>query len=160
MGFLHTYDQFKTLKKGTYKVKIDSELKKGSLTYGEVLISGESKKEIFLSTYVCHPSMANNELSGPVVTTALIEYFNALVNKPKYTIRAVFVPETIGSIYYISKNLKHLKETMMAGFNLSCVGDDRAYSMLPTKYGNMLVDRVARHIIKNICHRKSTLYGI
>ncbi|MDB3895703.1 DUF4910 domain-containing protein [Alphaproteobacteria bacterium] len=150
-GFCISDNQLNSLVDGVYTVHIDTEIFAGSMSYGEVVVEGDHEKEIFLSTYICHPSMANNELSGPVVTTALIEYFNALVNKPKYTIRAVFVPETIGSIYYISKNLKHLKETMMAGFNLSCVGDDRAYSMLPTKYGNMLVDRVARHIIKNIC---------
>ena len=68
-GFCISENQRKTLKNGSYKVYIDSNLESGSLTYGEVVIPGESNKEVFLSTYVCHPSMANNELSGPAVTT-------------------------------------------------------------------------------------------
>ncbi|MEO1944770.1 MAG: DUF2172 domain-containing protein, partial [Candidatus Thioglobus sp.] len=67
-GFCLTENQRKTLKEGDYQVYIDSELSDGSLTYGELIIPGKSEKEVFLSTYVCHPSMANNELSGPTVT--------------------------------------------------------------------------------------------
>ena len=70
--------------------------KKGNLHYGELLIQGKSKKEILISTYVCHPSMANNELSGPLLSIALANYFK---NKKKLekSIRFIFIPETIGS---------------------------------------------------------------
>ena len=76
-GFCLTENQRKTLKEGNYQVFINSELSDGSLTYGELIIPGKSEKEIFLSTYVCHPSMANNELSGPTVTTYLAKWIQS-----------------------------------------------------------------------------------
>ena len=148
-GFCLSFNEFKKLKKGTYKVKINSELKDGNLTYGEIKIKGESEKEIFLSTYVCHPSMANNELSGPVVTTALVNFVKSIKNR-KYSYRIVFIPETIGSITYISRNIDEMKKNIIAGFNISCIGDDRSYSYLSTRYGNTLSDKVSKHILKNI----------
>ena len=148
-GFCLSFNAFQKLKKGTYKVKISSELKDGNLTYGEVKLKGESEKEIFLSTYVCHPSMANNELSGPVVTTALVNFVKLIKNR-KYSYRIVFIPETIGSITYISRNIDEMKKNIIAGFNISCIGDDRSYSYLSTRYGNTLSDKVSKHILKNI----------
>lgn len=146
-GFCVTHHQRQTLKAGTYHVYIDSELKEGYLSYGEVVIPGESEKEIFLSTYICHPSMANNELSGPVMATQLIKW---ILQKPrKYTYRIVFIPETIGSITYLSKHLSHLKQNVIAGYNISCVGDERAYSYLPSRNGNTLSDRVALNVLKH-----------
>ena len=148
-GFCLSFNEFQKLKKGTYKVKINSELKDGNLTYGEIKIKGESEKEIFLSTYVCHPSMANNELSGPVVTTALVNFIKSLEGR-KYSYRIVFIPETIGSITYISRNIDEMNKNIIAGFNISCIGDDRSYSYIPTRYGNTLSDKVSKHILKNI----------
>jgi aminopeptidase-like protein len=148
-GFCLSFNAFQKLKKGTYKVKISSELKDGNLTYGEVKLKGESEKEIFLSTYVCHPSMANNELSGPVVTTALVNFVKSIKNR-KYSYRIVFIPETIGSITYISRNIDEMKKNIIAGFNISCIGDDRSYSYISTRYGNTLSDKVSKHILKNI----------
>ena len=148
-GFCLSFNEFKKLKKGTYKVKINSELIDGSLTYGEVKLRGESDKEIFLSTYVCHPSMANNELSGPVVTTALVKFIKSLKDR-KYSYRIVFIPETIGSITYISRNIDDMKKNIIAGFNISCVGDDRCFSYIPSRYGNSLSDKVSKHVLKNI----------
>lgn len=147
-GFCLKYEDFKQLEKGIYKVKIDSKLEDGSLTYGEVLIPGKIDKEIFLSTYVCHPSMANNELSGPVVTTALVNFIKNMKNR-KYSYRIVFIPETIGSICYLSRNINTMKQNIIAGFNITTIGDDRAYSFIPTRYGNTLSDRVSKHILKD-----------
>ena len=146
-GFCITENQKRDLKKGQYKVVIDSQLAPGFLTYGEIIIPGETKEEIFLSTYVCHPSMANNELSGPCVAIHLAEWIYS-IPKRKYTYRFIFIPETIGSITYLSKNLEHLKTFVKAGFNISCVGDDRSYSYLPSKKGNTLSDEVAKHVLK------------
>ena len=85
--------------------------------------------------------MANNELSGPVLSTFLAEW---LMSKPRrYSYRIIFIPETIGSIMYLSKNLEHLKENVIAGFNITCVGDDGPYSYLPTRNGNTYSDRIA-----------------
>ncbi|GAA4718813.1 DUF4910 domain-containing protein [Brevibacillus fulvus] len=145
-GFCISEKQREQLKDGMYHVVIDSSLTEGSLTYGELIIPGESEKEIFLSTYICHPSMANNELSGPVVATYLSEW---LLRQPRrYTYRIVFIPETIGSITYLSRNLAQMKQNIIAGFNITCVGDERAVSYLPTRYGNTLADKVALNVLK------------
>jgi aminopeptidase-like protein len=148
-GFCISFNEFKKLNKGIYKVKINSELKDGSLTYGEIKIKGETSKEIFLSTYICHPSMANNELSGPVVTTALVNFIKSITNK-KHSYRIVFIPETIGSIAYISRNIDEMKQNIIAGFNVTTIGDDRSYSYIPTRYGDTLSDKVSKHILQNI----------
>ena len=148
-GFCLSFNEFQKLKKGTYKVKINSELKDGNLTYGEIKLKGESEKEIFLSTYICHPSMANNELSGPVVTTALVNFIKSLEGR-KYSYRIVFIPETIGSITYISRNIDDMKKNIIAGFNITTIGDDRSYSYIPTRYGNTLSDKVSKHVLQDI----------
>ena len=139
-GFCISYNEYKILDKryslnDKFKVVINSNLnKKGNLNYGELILKGKSKKEILISTYICHPSMANNELSGPIVSMGLINYFkNKKLNK---TLRFVFIPETIGSISYLSKNLKYLKENVIGGYNLSCIGDERQHSCMFSKYQN------------------------
>ena len=119
----------------------------GELNYGELLIDGKSNKEILLSTYICHPSMANNELSGPTVVTFLAKWLSQ-IEKPEYSYRIIFIPETIGSITYLSINYKKMKEKTFAGFNVSCVGDDRAYSYLPSRNGHTISDVVAKHVLK------------
>lgn len=148
-GFCLTQEQLNSLSSGQYHAVIKSELKQGVLNYGELLIKGESEQEVFLSTYVCHPSMANNELSGPVVTTALVQWLQAQP-KLKYSYRIVFITETIGSITYLSKNLEHLKQHVIAGFNITCVGDERCYSYLPSRNGETLSDLAAQHVLKHI----------
>lgn len=147
-GFCLKHKDRDVLKKGEYEVCIDSELAPGSLSYGELIIPGESKEEIFLSTYICHPSMANNELSGPCVTTRLAQKIIELSNR-KYTYRIVFIPETIGSITYVSKNIEDLKSNVIAGFNITCVGDNREYSYLPSRTGTTLSDQAALHVLNH-----------
>lgn len=147
-GFCLTEQQKSSLEPGNYQVVIDSQLSDGSLSYGELLIPGESEQEVFLSTYVCHPSMANNELSGPVVTTFLAKWLLSLPQR-KYSYRIVFIPETIGSVAYLSKNLVQMKQNIIAGYNVTCIGDERAYSYLPSRAENTLSDQVALHVLKH-----------
>jgi len=150
-GFCLSHEQRVRLKPGTYHVVIDADKKPGVLNYAELILPGRSKEEIFLSTYICHPSMANNELSGPVVTAALAKWLVSLKDR-EYTYRIIFIPETIGSIVYLSMNYKHLKKHVIAGFNITCVGDDRCYSYLPSRDGETLSDKVALHVLGNIDH--------
>lgn len=148
-GFCISEQDRSRLEEGEYEVFIDSELFDGHLTYGELLIQGSSKQEILISTYICHPSMANNELSGPTVTTYLAKWIESLKNR-RYSYRVVFIPETIGSLVYISKNLQELKRNVFAGFNVTCVGDNRSYSYLPSRRGDTISDDVAKHVLKSI----------
>jgi len=150
-GFCLSHEQRVKLKSGTYHVVIDADKEPGVLNYAELILPGRSKEEVFLSTYICHPSMANNELSGPVVTAALAKWLVSLKDR-EYTYRVIFIPETIGSIVYLSMNYKHLKKYVIAGFNITCVGDDRCYSYLPSRDGETLSDKVALHILGNIDH--------
>lgn len=147
-GFCLTQEQYDSLPEDTYHMFIDSELFDGSLTYGELIIPGESEKEILISTYFCHPSMANNELSGPAVSVYLAKW---LLEKKcrRYTYRFVYEPETIGSLTYLSQenHLADMKRKVIAGWNLSCVGDDRTYSMVATRYGSTLADKVTKNVL-------------
>jgi aminopeptidase-like protein len=103
---------------------------------GTTTISGNSKQEILISTYLCHPSMANNELSGPAVAMLLLDFFRK--KKLNKTLRFIFIPETIGSIAFICKNFRNLKKNVIGGYNLSCIGDERMHSCLLTKYRNTI----------------------
>ncbi len=140
-GFSLTYRQFEGLKPGKYRAVIRSKLEAGSLTYGEILIPGESREEIMFSSYTCHPSMANNECSGPALITALARYIKDMPYR-RYSYRLILSPETIGAITYISRNLEHLKSHVIAAFNLTCVGDDRTYSIIHSRYADTYADRL------------------
>jgi len=142
-----------TLRPGKYRAVVDSTLTPGALSYGEIVLSGmgphnNDSREVFLSTYICHPSMANNELSGPVVTTALVRWLCSLPQR-RYTYRVVFVPETIGSLTYLSEHMDEMKRNTIAGYVVTCVGDDRAYSFLQSRSGNTLADSITKHVIKH-----------
>lgn len=145
-GFCVSHNERIKLKNGNYRVVIDSTLAPGHLNYAEILFPGAEKKEVLLSTYICHPSMANNELSGPVVTAALAKFIKSIKNR-RYTYRIVFVPETIGSITYLHFNANIMRENTIAGFVLTCVGDERAFSFLPSRLGNTLADKVGLYVL-------------
>jgi aminopeptidase-like protein len=148
-GFCLTHNQRVSLAPGRYHAVIDSELREGVLNYAELILPGEKSQEVLLSTYICHPSMANNELSGPVVTTALARWLMSLRAR-RYTYRIVFIPETIGSVVYLSRHMQHLKSHVIAGFNITCIGDDRCYSYLPSRSGTTIADRAALHVLRQI----------
>ena len=161
-GFCINYNQFKNLKSNylstdKFKVFIRSNFNiNGYLNYGELLLKGKSKKEILISTYICHPSMANNELSGPIVSMGLINYFNK--KKLNKTLRFIFIPETIGSISYLSKNINYLKKNIIGGYNLSCIGDERQHSCMLSKYQNSPSDEALMNAYQNLKIKKFKIY--
>ena len=144
-GFCISENQKSNLPDGKYKVFIDSKHFKGKLNYGELVLKGKSKKEVFLSTYICHPALANNEISGPSLLTYLSKWIKS--KKRRYTYRIIFIPETIGSITYLSKNLRILKKNIRYGYNISCVGDDRNFSFLESRNGNTLTDKLTINVL-------------
>lgn len=149
-GFCVRYKDFQKLdKSATYRVFIDSDFNSnGKMTYGELIVPGKTDKEIFFSSYICHPQMCNNELSGPVLLTELAKHVLEMKNR-NFTYRFILIPETIGSIMYLAKNIDHLKHYTHAGFNLTCVGDERDFSYLPSRKGDTISDRVAKYVLDN-----------
>ena len=135
-------------KKGKYRVFIKSSLENGSITYGDLVLPGNSKKEILFSTYLCHPSMANNELSGPLCLAFLYQKIKKLKNR-KYTFRFIIAPETIGTIAYLSKYGMDLKNNLLAGYVMTCCGDNAPFIYKRSKNENSLTDRLAHHVLKH-----------
>ncbi len=146
-GFCIKYSEFKKLKKGKYKVYINSKFTNGNLIIGEKLIKGKSKKEILFSTYLCHPSMASNELSGPLVLTELIKRIKSF--KLNFTYRFVITSETIGAISYLKKRGEYFKKNLIAGYQVTCVGDKGIFNYKKTKFDNSLTNFLALKVLKN-----------
>ncbi len=157
-GFCMSKNKLDSLKDGRYHMYVDSELFDGVLNYAEAVIPGESDEEIMFSTYFCHPSMADNECSGPALAAELINTIASMDHR-RYTYRFVFVPETIGSITYLSQDehVAYLQKHLKAGFVLSCVGDDNDYSMIHSRYADTYADRVLLNVLRY--KEKHTIYG-
>ena len=144
-GFCMSNNQFQKLNDDEYIVNIESEHKNGSLTYGEFVIEGESKEEILISTYVCHPSLCNDNLSGPVLATFLAEYLSK--QKLHYSIRFLFVPETIGAITWLALNEDKIKN-IFHGLVATCVGDSGISTYKKSRDGNNIIDEVVIEVLK------------
>ena len=136
----HRQNEFKKMKAGEYEVRIDSNFKKGNLEIAHAKLEGKIKREIMFSSYICHPSMANNELSGPVLLNSILRFIRLNFKRTFYSYRFVLCPETIGSIAYLSRYLKELRKNVIAGYVLSCVGDGRQYSQVTSLTNNNLAD--------------------
>lgn len=156
-GFCVTERQRLALTDEAYRVVIRTTLAPGSLSFAEILVPGESEQEVLLHTYTCHPSMGNNETSGMAVLAHLARYVLDLPRR-RYTYRIVCTAETIGAVAYISHNLDQLRRNVIAGFVLTCVGDNRSYSLLSSRRPDTLPERVARHALERIVRVPYTTY--
>jgi aminopeptidase-like protein len=145
-GFSLAENVRRNLRPGQYHVFIDSSLQPGSLSYGELILPGREQREVLLSTYICHPSMANDNVSGLSVTAYLAKWLLKKKDR-RYTYRILFAPETIGAIVYLSRHLQEMRTRTVAGFVVTCVGDEGEFSFVPSRKGATLADRVALHVL-------------
>ena len=145
-GFCLSHNQFLSLEDEDYEVKIDSVLEPGHLTYGECLIPGASKNEVLISTHVCHPSLANDNLSG-VCTAVLLASLIGQVQL-KHTYRFLFIPGTIGAITWLSLNQK-IVSNIKYGIVLTGVGDAGNITYKKSRQGNAAIDRVVQYVLAN-----------
>lgn len=147
-GFCMTFNQFKQLRKDIkYRVVIDSSKNfKGSMTVGQRVLKGKIKKEILISSYICHPSMANNELSGPLLTVFLQRKIERMKDR-YFTYRFVYVPETIGAIHILNEYGSHFKKYLYAGLVATCVGDCGIPTYKKSRRGDTDLDRLTNHIL-------------
>jgi len=135
-------DKFKILIKTSFN-------KRGRMLVGEYFMKGKSTQEILISTYICHPSLANDNLSGILVALKLVDHFKKIKNLKK-SLRFIFLPETIGSLAYINKNLKLLKKNIIGGYNPTCLGISSQHSYIPSKYQNSPSDHALKETYKRL----------
>lgn len=145
-GFCISHEQLQQLEDGIYHAYIDSELKQGELNYAHAILPGTSEREILISTYICHPSMANNELSGPIVAAFLYNRISKWQNR-RFTYRFVFVPETIGSIAYLHQFGKQMKERTHGGLVLTCLGGQEKLSYKLSRSGENPLDQIWQQML-------------
>lgn len=148
-GFCLPHSLRLKMKPGKYKVVIDSELTNGAMTIAEAVLPGRNTDEILLSSYICHPSMANNELSGPIIGVALFRWL-ATLPSPRFTYRLVLAPETIGALAVLAEKKDHLRARVIAGWQLTCLGDPGNFSFMSSRTGSTLTDSISRHVLKQL----------
>lgn len=146
-GFCIEHNRLGEFVDDEYEVVIDSTLEDGFLTIGEGYIKGQTEEEVLLSTYICHPSLANNELSGPIVQTYIYKQLLERKDSLRYSYRFLYVPETIGSIAYLSQHGDRLKEKVIAGYVVTCVGNDGPFTYKKSRRGDSLADRTALNVL-------------
>jgi len=147
-GFCLSHNQLKKLKPGKYRAFIDSELKRGLFRYGEITIPGKSDQIVLLSTYICHPSMCNDNLSGITILTEIIKNLIKEQENLNYTYKCLFIPETIGAIVWLAKN-EQFFNYIAAGLNLTCLGDQSDLTYKKSRSGNSTIDIISENILPN-----------
>jgi len=145
-GFCLSHNQFLSMEDDLYHVKIDSVLEEGSLSYGELFIQGDMDKEVLISCHVCHPSLANDNLSGVSVATHLAKYL--LDEDLQYSYRFLFIPGTIGSITWLAHNEDQLKN-IKYGLVLSCVGDEGNITYKKSRDEKAEINRVVAKVLED-----------
>jgi aminopeptidase-like protein len=144
-GFCLSQRKVDGLEDGDYEVVIDSTLEPGSLTYGECFLPGDRNDEVLLTTHVCHPSLANDNLSGIALLTELGARLQGVPRSLSY--RLLFIPGTIGSITWLARNENRVSN-VVAGLVLACVGDSAPLTYKRSRRGDALVDRVAAYVLR------------
>lgn len=143
-GFCMQHERYQHLLEGDYEVRIDSSLEPGSLTFGECLLPGASEDEILVSCHCCHPSIANDNLSGIALATELAEHLLTL--QLRYSYRFLFIPGTIGSIAWLALNEDRV-DKIKHGLVVTCVGDAGRPTYKRSRQGDALIDRVVAHVL-------------
>lgn len=146
-GFCLAHEDLEGLMEGPYEVFIDSDLEDGHLTFADAVLAGTSDRELLFSTYICHPSMANHELSGPVLSALLYRLLSECEHT--YSYRFIYVPETIGALVYLSINGEHLRKHLHAGYVLASLGRPATYTYKRTRLGGTPADKVAEHCLNH-----------
>jgi aminopeptidase-like protein len=145
-GFCLTHRQLSSLADGPYRVVIDSDLGPGHLSYGELLIPGETDDTVLFSCHICHPSLANDNLSGIAVATMLACHLQTLRRRHSY--RFLFIPGTIGSLTWLARNEDKVGR-IVHGLVLSCLGDAGGMTYKQSRRGNAAIDRIVAHVLRN-----------
>jgi len=145
-GFCMTQHQYDSLEEGEYQVVVDSTLEDGHLTYGEYHIPGRREEEFLISTHTCHPSLCNDNLSGIAVATFLAKELAA--SQPEFSYRFLFIPGTIGSITWLSRN-ESLLGRIIGGLVITLLGDDSDFTYKTSRQGNSPIDRIARYYLNS-----------
>ena len=145
-GFCLSHREMLALENGDYEVCIDSTLSDGSLTYGECYLQGQSKDEVLISCHLCHPSLANDNLSGLTVATALAELLAG--NERRYSYRFLFIPGTIGAITWLARNHEHVGNTRH-GLVLTGIGDSAGFHYKRSRRGDAEIDQAMVHVLRH-----------
>jgi aminopeptidase-like protein len=143
-GFCLTHRQLSSLTDGRYRAVIDSSLVSGSLSYGELFIPGEIGDTVLFSCHICHPSLANDNLSGIAVATMLARHLKTL--RLRYSYRFLFIPGTIGSLTWLAGNEDKVA-SIVHGLVLSCLGDAGGITYKQSRQGSAAIDRIVAHVL-------------
>lgn len=145
-GFCLTHRQFLELEEDEYEVCIDSSLEPGHLTYGEYYLPGEVEDEVLISCHACHPSLCNDNLSGLAISTLLAKHLSEVARR--YSYRFIFIPVTIGSITWLSRNEANVSR-IKHGLVMTCMGDPGKSTYKKTRQGNAEIDRAVIHVLQH-----------
>jgi len=145
-AFCLSHRQLLAMKDGEYEVHIDASLTSGSMTYGEFAIPGERAEEILISCHICHPSLANDNLSGIAVAAMLAKYLSSTPHR--YSYRFLFTPGQIGSIAWLCRNENRLG-LIRGGLVLACLGDAGGFTYKKSRRGNALIDRAVPQALRD-----------
>jgi len=145
-GFCLSHTQAMALRDGDYEVCIDSSLEDGYLSYGELYLPGQSNEEVLISCHVCHPSLANDNLSGLTVAVHLAQLLAGKTHR--YSYRFLFIPGTIGAITWLSRN-RETAGRIRHGLVLTCIGDRGTFHYKKSRQEDAEVDRTVAHVLRH-----------